>query len=186
MAARQARSSGVTRFSPFDTRHSKSSRPRPLLAAVGRREREAVSVWLRLLKVQALLEREVRRAIGGGFTLPQFDVLNQLARQPDGMTFVDLSRQLLVTAGNLTGIVDRLERDGLVLREPHPADRRAYRLTLTARGEKAVAEAVPLHHAAITRLLGTLPARDLERLRDLLGRLRDGLERGLTRETSAK
>lgn len=143
-------------------------------------EQVAVSAWLRLLKVQALLEKEVRRELGADFTLPQFDVLNQLARRPDGMTFVDLSRQLLVTAGNLTGIVDRLERDRLVRRRPHPADRRAVRLTLTPRGWKAVSEAVPVHHATIARMLTLMPRRDLAQLRVLLGRLRDRLEDRLT------
>ncbi|MBI2206856.1 MAG: MarR family transcriptional regulator [Candidatus Rokubacteria bacterium] len=143
-------------------------------------EQVAVSAWLRLLRVQALLEKEVRRELGADFTLPQFDVLNQLARRPDGMTFVDLSRQLLVTAGNLTGIVDRLERDRLVRRRPHPADRRAARLTLTPRGWKAVSEAVPVHHETIARMLALLPRRDLAQLRVLLGRLRDRLEHRLT------
>jgi DNA-binding MarR family transcriptional regulator len=140
----------------------------------------AVSAWLRLLRVEALLEREVRRELGDDFTLPQFDVLNQLARRPDGMTFVELSRQLLVTAGNLTGIVDRLVRDRLVRRRPHPVDRRAARLTLTPRGWNAVSEAVPIHHKTIARLLATLSQRDLEQLRRLLGRLRDRLEDRLT------
>lgn len=154
-------------------------RPRP--AATPRPSQQvAVSAWLRLLKVQALLEREVRRELGNGFTLPQFDVLNQLARRPDGMTFVELSRQLLVTAGNLTGIVDRLEREKLVRRGPHPADRRAIRLTLTPRGWKAVSATVPPHHAAIARLMASLSRRDLQTLRILLGRLRDRLEGRLT------
>ena len=140
----------------------------------------AVSAWLRLLRVEALLEREIRRELGDDFTLPQFDVLNQLARRPDGMTFVELSRQLLVTAGNLTGIVDRLERDRLVRRRPHPSDRRAAHLTLTPRGRKAVSEAVPVHHTTVARLLAALSRRDLQHLRRLLGRLRDRLEGRLT------
>lgn len=146
----------------------------------------AVSAWLRLLKVQALLEREIRKELGNGFTLPQFDVLNQLARRPDGMTFVELSRQLLVTAGNLTGIVDRLQSEGLVRRAPHPEDRRAIRLTLTPRGWKAVSTAVPTHHGAIARLMATLSPRELQTLRTLLGRLRDRLETRLTGAGSRK
>jgi DNA-binding MarR family transcriptional regulator len=146
---------------------------------------EAVSVWLRLLKVKALLERDVRRRLDG-FTLPQFDVLNQLARRPQGMTFVELSRQLLVTAGNLTGIADRLERDGLVRRGPHPEDRRAFKLTLTARGRKAVTRAVSVHNDAVTRLMALLPRNDLRRLRALLGQLRDALETGATRRPARR
>jgi DNA-binding MarR family transcriptional regulator len=140
---------------------------------------EAVSVWLRLLKVKALLERDVRRQLDG-FTLPQFDVLNQLTRRPEGMTFVELSREMLVTAGNLTGIVDRLERDGLVHRGLHPEDRRAFRLTLTSRGQKAVTRAVGVHNAAVARRMALLPRQDLRRLREILGRLRDALEQGPT------
>lgn len=166
--------------------------PRGATAAARRRNgraarrQVAVSAWLRLLKVQALLERQVRRELGNGFTLPQFDVLNQLARRPDGMTFVELSRALLVTAGNLTGIVDRLERERMVRRAPHPDDRRARRLTLTRRGARAVAAAVPAHHREITRLMATLPQRDLRALRSLLGRLRDGLEARLTPAATGK
>lgn len=158
------------------------------MSAAGRRRRPgpasrqaAVSAWLRLLKVQALCEREIRRTLGDGFTLPQFDVLNQLARRPEGMTSVELARQLVTTAGNLTGIVDRLEREGLVRRTPHPADRRAVRLTLTARGRRVVRAAVPTHHRTVARLMAALPRRDVERLRALLGRLRDRLEPRLDR-----
>ena len=175
MAARSASSAPARRRRPH--RATASARRRN-----GRRapRQIAVSAWLRLLKVQALLERQVRRELGNGFTLPQFDVLNQLERRPDGMTFVELSRALLVTAGNLTGIVDRLEREGLVRRTPHPDDRRAVRLLLTRRGARAVAATVPAHHREITRLMATLPARELRTLRGLLGRLRDGLEARLT------
>jgi MarR family len=72
----------------------------------------AVSTWLRLLHGYALIERELRRAVAAHCTFPQFDVLNQLDRERDGLTFVELSRRLLVTAGNLTGIVDRLHAEG--------------------------------------------------------------------------
>lgn len=168
------------------TRRSPRSGSKRRATAAGRSEHIAVSAWLRLLKVQALLEREVRRRLGDGFTLPQFDVLNQLARRPEGMTFVELSRQLLVTAGNLTGIVDRLEREGLVLRRPHPADRRAWRLTLTPRGWRAVSQTIPVHNRAVMRLMAALSQRDLRELRALLGRLRDRLEDRLTPGARAK
>lgn len=143
------------------------------------RRQIAVSTWLRLLKIKALFEREVRRALGDHLTLAQFDVLNQLARRPSGFTGVELTRQLLVTAGNLTGIVDRLEREGLVRRVPHPADRRAIRLTLTRRGRRVVRVTQPVHHRAIARLMGMVPQRDVRRLRALLGRLHARLELSL-------
>ncbi len=130
----------------------------------------AVSTWLRLLHGYALIERELRRAVAEHCTFPQFDVLNQLER--DGLTFVELSRRLLVTAGNLTGIVDRLHAEGLVRRAVHPADRRAFRLTLTPKGRRLVRRAQGRHHRALTTLLAGVPDRDLRVLRRLLDRLR--------------
>jgi DNA-binding MarR family transcriptional regulator len=158
------------------TSRGRGPRSRPAASA----EQDAISAWLRLLRVRALVEREVRRGLGEGLTLPQFDVLNHLFRSTGGMTFVELSRELLVTAGNLTGIVDRLEDLGLVRRAPHPGDRRAIRLTLTPRGRAMVRARVPAHRRAVARLLATLPRRDLRALRSLLGRLRERLERHLT------
>ena len=132
----------------------------------------AVSTWLRLLHGCALIERELRRAVADHCTFPQFDVLSQLDRERDGLTFVELSRRLLVTAGNLTGIVDRLHTEGLVRRSVHPADRRAFRLTLTPKGRRLVRRAQRRHHRALTALLAGVPARDLHVLRRLLDRLR--------------
>ena len=132
----------------------------------------AVSTWLRLLHGSALLVRELRPAVSAHCTFPQFDVLSQLDRERDGLTFVELSRRLLVTAGNLTGIVDRLHSEGLVRRAVHPADRRAFRLTLTPKGRRLVRRAQGRHHRALTGLLANVPARDLRALRRLLDRLR--------------
>jgi DNA-binding MarR family transcriptional regulator len=132
----------------------------------------AVSIWLRLLHGYALIERELRHAVAEHCTFPQFDVLNQLERERDGLTFVELSRRLLVTAGNLTGIVDRLHAEGLVRRAVHPADRRAFRLTLTPKGRRLVRRAQGRHHRALTALLAGVPDRDLRVLRRLLDRLR--------------
>lgn len=132
----------------------------------------AVSTWLRLLHGYALIERELRRAVAGHCTFPQFDVLNQLDRERHGLTFVELSRRLLVTAGNLTGIVDRLHAESLVRRTVHPDDRRAFRLTLTPKGRRLLRRAQRRHHRVLTMLLAGVPARDLRVLRRLLDRLR--------------
>ena len=132
----------------------------------------AVSTWLRLMHAYGIVERELRRAVGVHCTFPQFDVLNQLDREPGGLTFVELSRRLLVTAGNLTGIVDRLQDLRLVRRAVHPDDRRAFRLTLTPKGRRLVHRAQQRHHRALAGLLGDVPSRDLRALRRLLDRLR--------------
>lgn len=144
----------------------------------------ALSLWLRLLKVHGLVLREARRSVGPELTLPRFDVMAQLARSDEGLTFVDLSRRLLVTAGNLTGIVDRLVRDGLVARSTDRADRRARRLRLTPAGRRLMSRIMPRHARDIETLMqGTSPA-ELRALRVMLGRLAGDIERRSREETS--
>jgi DNA-binding MarR family transcriptional regulator len=135
----------------------------------------AVAVWVRLLKTHGLMLRALRRSVPEDLTLAQFDVLAQLDREREGMTGSALTRALLVTAGNVTGIVGRLSRLGLVERRPVPGDRRAARIRLTARGRQVMQRALPRHRRDVAALLGALPARDLETLRGLLGRINDAL-----------
>ena len=137
----------------------------------------AVGAWVRLLKAQGLVLRALRRRAPGDLTLSQFDVLAQLFRRPEGMRSSELTRELLVTAGNVTGLVGRMARLGLVQRLADPGDRRAVRLRLTAKGRKLAARTMPRHRDEIARLFSGLPADDLARLRDLLGRLNDSLEK---------
>jgi DNA-binding MarR family transcriptional regulator len=144
--------------------------------AVGGREGLALSVWVRLLKVHALLMREVRRRVPEDLTLPQFDVLVQLARREAGMTPGELTRELLVTAGNVTGIVERLAGVGLVERRPVPEDRRAVRVRLTTRGRRLMRRAIPRHRRDVDALLEGVPTQDLASLRDLLGTVSRALE----------
>lgn len=148
-------------------------RPHPAATSNGQL---AVSVWVRLLKAHGLLLREVRRRVPPALTLPQFDVLAQLWRRPEGMTPGELTRELLVTAGNVTVIVARLAALGLVERLPVPQDRRAVRLRLTGRGRRLMARAIPRHRREVEALLGRVAAPRLESLRDLLGELSRSLE----------
>lgn len=136
----------------------------------------ALSVWVRLLKAHGLMLREVRRRVPVSLTLPQFDVLAQLHRREGGMTPGELTRELLVTAGNVTGIVDRLVRLGLAERRPVPQDRRAVRVRLTARGRQLMRRIIPRHRRDVAVLLARVPADDLARLRDLLGSLARSIE----------
>jgi DNA-binding MarR family transcriptional regulator len=144
---------------------------------LGDREGLALSVWVRLLKAHALLMREVRRRVPEDLTLPQFDVLVQLARREAGMTPGELTRELLVTAGNVTGIVERLAGCGLVERCPVPEDRRAVRVRLTTRGRRLMRRAIPRHRRDVGALLERVPTQDLANLRDLLGTVSRALER---------
>jgi DNA-binding MarR family transcriptional regulator len=138
----------------------------------------AVSVWIRLLKVHGLMLRELRRRAPEQLTLPQFDVLAQLHRRQEGMTPGELTRELLVTAGNVTGIVDRLVLLGLAERRPVPQDRRTVRVVLTPRGRQIMQRAIPRHRTDVGTMLSAVPASSLARLRDLLGELAHALEPG--------
>jgi DNA-binding MarR family transcriptional regulator len=147
--------------------------PRPAIA--DGEAQVATSVWVRLLKAHGLLLREVRRRVPAPLTLPQFDVLAQLHRT-GAMTPGALTRELLVTAGNLTGIVERLVRMKLISRHRVPEDGRAVRVQLTPRGRQLMGKAIPRHRRDVAALLSVLPAGELRRLRVLLGTLGEELQ----------
>lgn len=87
----------------------------------------------------------------------QFNILNLLHEAPDGLSQSDLSRQLIMHRSNVTGLVDRLETRGLVRRAEHAADRRAWRVMLTAAGRKLLAELHPVYFRAAEEVWGKVP-----------------------------
>jgi DNA-binding MarR family transcriptional regulator len=129
---------------------------------------------VRLLAVQKLVLAEVRDELSGDVSLPRFDLLANLQRE-DGQTLASLSRQMLVTAGNLTGLVDRAERDGLVARKPDATDRRATRVMITPRGRSLYAEAMSRHERRIEAAFDSLSRKDQQTLSALLGTVRRSL-----------
>jgi DNA-binding MarR family transcriptional regulator len=133
-----------------------------------------VSVWVRLLDSHNLLLGELRRRLADSCTLARFDLLANLERE-DGQTPAALSRRMLVTAGNLTGLVDRAERDGVAERRPDPSDRRLSRVWLTSKGRELVQSLLPTHAEHVSELLSALDAGERRELRRLLGKLRDSL-----------
>jgi DNA-binding MarR family transcriptional regulator len=135
-------------------------------------ERTPVSLWVRLLESHNVLLAEIRRRLSEHCTLPRFDLLANLERQ-DGQTLASLSRRMLVTAGNLTGLVDRAERDGVVERRADPRDRRLSRVYLTPSGRSLITNLLPLHERHVAELLRELAPNERRDLRRLLGRLRD-------------
>lgn len=134
-------------------------------------------VWLRLLTCANLIERRVRQNLRVAFdtTLPRFDLLAQLDRAPDGLTMGDLSRRLMVSNGNVTGLIDRLVSEGLVARHPAPGDRRAQLVRLTAAGKRAFDAMTPAHAGWIDDMLSGLDRADMTALFDLLARLKTSL-----------
>ena len=145
-------------------------------------ETESVSLWFRLLSCHARILTVLRRELEDRMTMARFDLLASLFRH-DGQTLAALSRDLLVTAGNVTGLVDRAERDGLVARRPDPADRRVARVWLTDEGRALIKELLPVHAKQVHQLLAALPSAQRKDLRKLLGTLREHLA---GRETKAK
>jgi DNA-binding MarR family transcriptional regulator len=137
-------------------------------------DHRALRLWLRLLTCSQLIERQVRSRLRGrfGITLPRFDLMSQLERHPEGLKMNELSRRMMVTGGNVTGIVDQLVKEGLVARVVEPADRRAFRVRLTRAGDKAFTEMAHAHEEWVVELLGRLGRRDSDALMQLLARLK--------------
>lgn len=134
----------------------------------------ALRLWLRLLTCANLIETTIRRRLSQEFdlTLPRFDLLAQLDRADDGLKMSELSRRLMVTSGNITGIADQLERDGWLTRESVSGDRRATRLRLTASGRKRFGAMAAVHEGWIVELMGSLDRAEQRELQRLLGKLK--------------
>jgi DNA-binding MarR family transcriptional regulator len=143
-------------------------------ARAGEGHRGDVSLWVRLLESHNLMLAEIRRRLADAATMPRFDLLANLERE-DGQTLAALSRRMLVTAGNLTGLVDRAERDGVVERRADPKDRRLSRVYLTPKGRALIVALLPGHAEHVGELLAGLDASERRDLRRLLGKLRDSL-----------
>ncbi|MEY2804732.1 MAG: hypothetical protein RL657_2068 [Pseudomonadota bacterium] len=136
----------------------------------------SLRLWLRLLSCSTRIEDTIRQRLREqfGITLPRFDLMAQLEREPDGLTMGELSRRMMVTGGNITAIVDQLEGEALVVRKPLPGDRRAHRVSLTAAGRKAFAQMARVHETWVVELLSPLTDRQQAQLHKLLGALKHG------------
>jgi len=134
----------------------------------------ALKLWLRLLACTTQVEAEIRRRLRERFdiSLPRFDYLSQLYRYRDGLKMRDLSRYLMVTGGNVTGLTDDLERDGLVLRASSPTDRRAWIVRLTPKGRRAFEAMAREHEQWILELFAGLDGDAVQQLYRHLGTLR--------------
>jgi DNA-binding MarR family transcriptional regulator len=121
-------------------------------------DHQALRLWLRLLSCTVRIENQIRLRLRREFntTLPRFDLMAQLERTPAGLRMNELSRQLMVSGGNVTGITDQLEREGLVVRTHCEGDRRAYTVKLTAAGLKRFRVMAARHEQWIIELLGGL------------------------------
>jgi DNA-binding MarR family transcriptional regulator len=136
---------------------------------------DELRLWLRLLTCTQLIERNIRSALREKFdtTLPRFDLMAQLERAPQGLKMNELSRRLMVTGGNITGITDQLVQEGLVERLSVQGDRRAYLVRLTPTGRASFEAMAHAHEAWITQAFDGLGQKDIAQLHKLLGRVKD-------------
>jgi len=120
--------------------------------------KQELRVWLRMLSTTKLVSQEIRRRLRAEFgaTLPQFDLLAQLDREPEGLRLGEISKRTMVTNGNITGLVERLEADGLVSRETPGDDRRVTVARLTGEGRRVFAEMAAVHETWVRELMADI------------------------------
>lgn len=133
-----------------------------------------LKAWIRLLGVTRAAENHLREylRVNHATTLPRFDVMAALYRRREGVTMSELSRMLLVSNGNATAVVDRLEGEALVRRTPSEVDRRTVHVTLTPEGLSRFEALAAEHEAEVDTLFAGLGEGDLDRLGDILKRAR--------------
>lgn len=142
--------------------------------------KQRLRLWLRLLRATRAMESDLRERlrVRFGITLPQFDVMAALYRKADGITMTELSRMLIVSNGNVTGIIERLVADKLVTRRPAAGDRRSFLVRLTPKGQQQFGVVAGAHQEWVDRLLSDFDTEQAEmiiqHLDGLPSRVRNG------------
>jgi DNA-binding MarR family transcriptional regulator len=158
--------------------------PQPSLRSVGAeggtRQQEEVRVWLRLLSLTNMIEGEVRQRLRRRFavTLPRFDVMAQLARSPDGMSLSELSKRMMVSNGNVTGLVETLVASGHVERRTDSDDKRARVVRLTPLGRRFFSRMAAEHKIWISHMLRDVSGADLAALSRLIDKTKASVLKG--------
>jgi DNA-binding MarR family transcriptional regulator len=134
-----------------------------------------------MLACSNLIGNHVRQKLQAQFatTLPRFDLMAQLERVPEGLKMGELTRRLMVTGGNVTGITDMLEEEGLVARATDPQDQRALRVRLTKAGEQQFQRMAAEHERWVVDLFDDLSVKEKSLLADLLAALKRSATRRL-------
>jgi len=139
--------------------------------------KDELRLWLRMLTCTTLVEAEVRSRLRERFevTLPRFDLMAQLQRARDGMTLSEVSRRMMVSNGNVTGLVERLVESGHLHRWASPSDRRVHVIALTPAGRTEFTRMAKEHEAWIAELFSSLSPPDVRTLITLLGKLKQSI-----------
>ncbi len=140
-----------------------------------------IHLWLRMLDCCTQIENELRSRIRSEFktTLPRFDLMSKLAHEPNGLKMSELSRLMMVTNGNITGITDQLEKDGLVVRIKNRADRRSSIIRLTKKGITYQKKLEQAHANWVSSLLKDFTPKSRTTLFKLLGDLKQSTNTNL-------
>ncbi len=159
-------------------------------SGIGRRtsaNSDALRLWLRLLSATNLIEGRVRSRLRRDFatTLPRFDVLAQLEQAGGGVTMSELSRRLMVSNGNVTGLTERLVRERLVSRTPSLTDRRTQLVRITPAGRRALRAMTPGHRAWIDDMFAGLSASERATLAALVAKLKRSVEASALQEAAS-
>lgn len=164
-----------------DLAESNGKPGRDLESRVIDEDHQALKLWLRLLTCTTRIEGVIRNRLRQDFatTLPRFDLLAQLERHPEGLSMSELSQRLMVTGGNITGITDQLEAEGLVLRAPHPSDRRSYSVRLTPSGRRQFRRMAATHEEWVIELMAAWSASEKAQVYAALSGLKTHLSAGL-------
>lgn len=138
----------------------------------------ALKLWLRVLTCTNLIEGQLRGRLREDFgsTLPRFDLLAQLERHPKGLTMGELSSLMMVSGGNVTGLVAQLAKEDLVSRTPLESDRRTFLVKLTAKGKRHFLKMAKSHEAWIVDMFSNVSHQDQEALKALLGVLKESVK----------
>lgn len=146
---------------------------------------QALRLWLRMLTCTQLIEKKVRTGLRDEFgtTLPRFDLMAQLEREPEGMKMNQLSRRMMVTGGNITAVTDQLVKEGLLERINLPNDRRAWLVRLTPTGRSLFKKMAKRHEAWIADAFASLDPPQVEQLHAWLGQIKQHSVRLASQET---
>ena len=133
-------------------------------------DHHSLKLWLRLLTCSSLIEKKLRDELRLSFdmTLPRFDFLAQLERAPDGLTMGELSKRMMVSGGNISGIAAQLADEGLIDRCQVPNNRRTFIVTLTQKGRDEFETIAKAHERWVIEMLGQLDQDDVNQLMNLL------------------
>lgn len=141
-------------------------------------DKDGLRLWLRIVACTQMVEQEIRVLLREKFsmTLPRFELLAALDRVPDGLTMGELSRWLMVTKGNITGIAERLSEDGYIKRQPTPTDRRSFVVTLTPKGRRLFKEMETEYERFLDQIFAEVTIDDFDSFTGVLARVKEAIE----------